>query len=304
MWQELKEDKEDWVDDWLEMPAETQFGAKLESMGCTGFGTNNIYELIAKAQYGLNWNLSDRFINKVSGTTRQGNTVDAPIDAMRKFGFLFEDEYPWNRDTFSWDDYYSTVPANKLKLAKTRLNDWEFKHEYVPIGNKEAIMNALKTSPLGGTVYAWQKNADSIYYSGGNRPNHYTVVILGYVKGKYWICGDSYPEDFQYNDNPQPSEFIKKLDWNFQFGCIKRYALIKKNNKLTLINILKKIARDIHGGFWFLKDGSKAKITDWKSMLGAIVDEIGVEKNNLTDKQLSEYSDYPFFGKNDVPSGF
>ena len=41
----------------------------------------------------------------------------------------------------------------------------------------------------------------------------------------------------------------------------------------------------------------KQKITDWVSMLGSIIDEIGVEKNNLTDEELNNMKNYKFFGK-------
>ena len=61
--------------------------------------------------------------------------------------------------------------------------------------------------------------------------------------------------------------------------------------------MFKKIARDARGGFWFLKDKKKQKITNWEAMLGAIIDEIGVEKNNLTDEQLAAFADHKFFGK-------
>lgn len=238
-----------WQTVWFALKPETQFGV-LETMGCTGYGTNNILEMIWKEQYKLDINLSDRFINKVSGTTRAGNTVDAPIDAIRKFGFLYEDEYGWDRDTFDWNDYYSAVPQDKLDLAKTRLDEWEFSHEYVP-NNPEAIKQALKTSPLGGTVHAWSKDSEGIYRDYGYSPNHFTVVILDYVEGKYWICGDSYPDDFQYKDNPEQKEFIKKLAWDFKFGCIKRYKITQKDKKKTTFLTLKKSMQD----FYYYWDG-------------------------------------------------
>ncbi len=61
--------------------------------------------------------------------------------------------------------------------------------------------------------------------------------------------------------------------------------------------MFKKISRDTKGGFWFIKDGKKQKIEDWEAMLGSIIDEIGVEKNNLTDDDLAKLPDHKFFGK-------
>lgn len=238
---ELITEKPYWLPTWNELKAETQFGAQVETMGCTGYGTANILEMIWLKQFGLKFNLSDRAINKMSGTGPNGNTVDAPIDTIRKQGFLFEEEWPWDRNKFTWNDYYAPIPADKLKLASTRLKDWGFEHEYVP-NNPEAIKQALKTSPIGGTVAAWFKGDDGIYRTYGHRLNHYTVTILDYVEGQYWICGDSYPEDYNMADNPQQPEFIKKLAWDYNFGCLKRYKIIDKRTEKSnslLFNIKK-----------------------------------------------------------------
>jgi hypothetical protein len=253
-WKEIKPDA-NWVELFLKLKAETQFGKLLETMGCTGYGTNKILQMIWFFVFNILFNISDRFTNKMSGTTKNGNTVDAPIDATRKYGFVLEEEYPWDRDTFTWEEYYKAVPKDVLAKAKARKDDWEFEHEYVPVGNKEAIKNALKTSPLGGTVPAWYKGDDGIYHDYGYTPNHWSVVIIGYKEGEYWLCGDSYPDDFQYNDNPQPQEFIKKLAWDFKFGCIKRYKITDKRDatkkKLQFLTLLTKSMEN----FYYYWDG-------------------------------------------------
>ena len=256
IWPVIKSDK-NWTDVWLQLKPETQFGARLETMGCTGYNTANILEMIWKFQYGLDINISDRALNKMSGTTRNGNTVDAPIDTIRKQGFLLENEWSWDRDSFDWNDYYASIPADKLKLANSRNEangDWEFPHEYVPVSNKDAIINALATSPLGGTVPAWYKGEDGLYHDYGYSCNHWAVVIIGYKYGEYWLCGDSYPDDFQYNDNPTQQECIKKLAWDFKFGCIKRYRIIDKRQsapKISLFTLIKNMDNFFY--YWDLK---------------------------------------------------
>lgn len=254
-----------WNDLWLSLSPETQFGANIETMGCTGYGTANILEMLLKWQYNVDFNISDRALNKMSGTTHSGNSVDAPIDTIRKKGFLLESEWPWDRETFNWNDYYSSIPTTLLEKAKKRLDEWEFKHEYVSTYNKDAIIEALKTSPLGGTVPAWYKDSNGIYHDYGYPVNHYSVVIIGYEYGKYWLCGDSYPDDFQYNDNPQQPEFIKKLDWNFRFGCLKRYKVIRKTSKkkISLIKSMNsyKAYFDQHGlHVYWVDDRGKQEI--------------------------------------------
>lgn len=266
-WDEIKSNA-DWTEVWLSLKPETQFGARVETMGCTGFGTSNILEMIWKYQYNKDINISDRALNKMSGTTRNGNSVDAPIDTIRKQGFLLEDEWNWDRETFDWDDYYKTIPSNLLAKAKTRLKEWDFEHEYISTYNKETRIEALKTSPIGGTVAAWYKGSDGLYYDYGHQVNHWSVVIIGYKLNEYWLCADSYPDDFQYNDNPQQPEFLKKLDWNFRFGCLKRYKIIAKANintslLLKLKNMFKnlKAYMDSHGlHIWYIDSRGKQEI--------------------------------------------
>ena len=209
------------------MIAESQHGLNIETMGCTGYSTNLALRLIFKAQYGLDINISDRFVNKISGTTKNGNTVDAPIDAIRHFGFLTEKEYPWDHDSFTWEEYYKEIPQNLKELALTRLNDWDFIHEYVPV-NPQILIKALETSPIVGGVYAWLKDGD-IYYDGGLPPNHLTTIIVDYEYGKYWLCADSYSNDFNYKEE-KPEMFLKKLDWNYNFRFAKRYMIIDKRD--------------------------------------------------------------------------
>lgn len=239
---------EDWVSVWLQKKGESQKGLNIETMGCTGYSTDNALGMIFKKQYGLDINISDRFVNKVSGTTKAGNSVDAPIDAIRKYGFLLESEYPWDRDTFTWDQYYSDISSDKMSLALTRLNDWDFTHEYVP-ANPDLMIKALQASPLVGGVYAWYKGDDGKYYDLGMQPNHLTDIVLGYKYGEYWICGDSYSDDYN-GDETDPNKYLKKLDWNYKFQFIKRYQIIDKRDKKKINSI------DMLDNFYYYWDGA------------------------------------------------
>jgi len=263
----IKEDA-DWMNVWLQLTPETQFGAKLETMGCTGYGTSNILEMIWLWKFNKVINISDRALNKMSGTTRQGNSVDAPIDTIRHQGFLLEEEWSWDRETFDWDNYYAAIPNSLLNKAKKRLNEWEFEHEYISTYDKNGIIEALKTSPIAGTVAAWYRGENGFYYDYGYKPNHMTVVIVGYKLNEYWICADSYPEDFNFKDNPTQQEFIKKLDWNYRFGSLKRYKISAKTNVNTsLLSKLKRMFKnlvaymDSHGlHIWYIDERGKQEI--------------------------------------------
>lgn len=198
-----------WMELFLKRAPEAQFGAKLESMGCTGFGTADIIEEQIDWKFGNNINdktinpgekinISDRGLNKMAGTTKNGNTVDTPIDTLRKKGFLLEREWGWNKDTFTWEDFYANIYAKFLNLAKQRTFFWDFKHEYVP-RNPDVMCAALETSRLGCTVYAWHRDSKTgMYTNPGFRDNHFTTILF-FDYGNKWFVGDQYPHNFDYN---------------------------------------------------------------------------------------------------------
>lgn len=76
-------------------------------------------------------------------------------------------------------------------------------------------MSALRFSPLGVSVVAWQEGSDGKFYKeSGQSDNHWTTVV-GFKKGDYWLSRDSYDGD-------------KKLDWGYNFGMVKRYTVDQK----------------------------------------------------------------------------
>lgn len=185
---------------------ERQSGRLVETMGCTGYGSNNAIEAFVLRKYGLRINLSDRALNKASNTSRSGNNINNVLDTVRKaFGAVAEVLWSWDRDTFTWDMYYSSIPKSVYDVGKNWLNFDELSYDNVAI-NPKMMMEALKYSPLVVAGYAWYSE-NGLYRSYG-RANH-CFTIVGYVEGQYWIAFDSY------------SPFVKKLAWDFQFGACK-----------------------------------------------------------------------------------
>lgn len=198
-----------------------------ETFNCTGFNTLDCIEMLFK-QNGFEKNYSDRFVGVVAGTNPAigGNDPHTVAETIRKNGLIDEEMMPFSDSLKSVEEFYSFMGVDEEKCmdeGEKWLKSWGFGHEWVFNGyveNKQAlIMEALKYSPLGVSVKAWEKGANGLFTKGkGERDNHWTCIV-GYVEGQYWIIDDSYLED------GQP---IKHLEWDYDFGFCKRYALTKK----------------------------------------------------------------------------
>ncbi len=79
-----------------------------------------------------------------------------------------------------------------------------------------ALKEALRYSPIGVAVFAWQFDFDKKVYirPKGAEDNHF-VVLFGYADGLYFQIFDSYDST------------IKHLDWNFGFERCLRYRIEK-----------------------------------------------------------------------------
>ena len=226
---------------------EIQKGRFLETLGCTGYGTLNAIELMSYFKWLMIWNKADRYTNKLSGTTKNGNSVTRVFESIRKLhGVVDEKDYPWNRDTFRWSEYYKTVPSSIINIGKAWTKQYAFNYQKIGIDHY-SIKAGLKKSPVGVGGYAWYKKGDK-YYSVGNS-NHWFIIIKQNW-GENYIILDSY------------APYIKTLDWNFKFSFARTFFLNKKElvyNK-SEIETLKNngyeyvIRGDKDGMFYEIKD--------------------------------------------------
>jgi len=113
--------------DWsgFEPRGENQFSNHQDSMACVTFSALNCIETQYKFLTGKEINFSDRFIAKLSGTTQQGNTIQKVLDTIRKYGLVLETEWP-TPASFSWDEYYATIPPEVLAKARKFTIGYEF----------------------------------------------------------------------------------------------------------------------------------------------------------------------------------
>jgi hypothetical protein len=203
--------------DWSEyLPIEEcQRGYYVETQACVSFSALNVLETLFKRKFHKEVNFSDRFLAKVSGTTKNGNTFTNVAEAIRKYGLVYEEDWSWNRATFTWDEFYLMPDTQVFQKANEWRQNYEVKYEWV-IPLPEKLMDALKYAPLQIGVYAWDKKEGDIYLR-TEKPQNHAVVLFGYEKGKYWKIFDTY------------SNYIKFLAWNFSFtGAIKFSLNLKK----------------------------------------------------------------------------
>jgi hypothetical protein len=132
---------------------ERQNSVYMDSMACVTFSALNSLESQLRAHIGyqrlpvktikalkdrgyfnehLEFNLSDRFTAKMSGTTRKGNYFTNVWDSIRKHGALPEADWPYKQD-FNWDNYYSEIPQALKTKALDFLNFFEVKYEWIPV---------------------------------------------------------------------------------------------------------------------------------------------------------------------------
>ena len=208
-------------------PAERQNKRNVDVMACVTFSLFNVIEFLAFYKWGEKWDESDRYVAKMSNTTRNGNSMRQVIDTLRKIsGSVPEEDYPFS-DFLDWNKYYQSVPKNIIEKGQTWLKRYEVNYQAV-LNNSKMMMEALKYSPLWVAGFAWAKSGE--YYRSWGRTNH-AFTIVGYKEGEYWLAFDSY------------SPFIKKLAWDYNFAYAKSISIKKKDiefNKAGLKDLREK----------------------------------------------------------------
>jgi hypothetical protein len=116
------------------------------------------------------------------------------------------------------EQFYSPKPMTRNFLSEALpdfIYSYLFKHDWISDNSliqAEKLMEALKYSPIGIGVYAWQLNGEYYVRPQGAKDVHWTL-LYGYKEGKYWKIFDSYEGN------------LKKLAWDFGFTMAKRYII-------------------------------------------------------------------------------
>jgi hypothetical protein len=147
---------------------------------------------------------SDAFVAIISETTREGNSLKSPLDAVRKHGLVPKHKLPlekWMR----WADFHNPHRITDelidlgAEFAKRFYINYEkvYEVDYVPLLKKDALIVA---------GYAWSTPKQGVYPRSDNDPNH-AFILFGLPA---YLAFDNYVD-------PYDNDFIKQLapDSNF-----------------------------------------------------------------------------------------
>lgn len=199
------------------LPPDEVQNLAMEPMACVTFALLNCVEILERRIFGTTTNWSDRFLAKLSKTTRRGNDPHKVAETLRDKGCVYESDLPYTTEIDTWEKFYAPIPFQLEVDAQVKFKGkYKFGHQWVR-PDASSMMAALTCSPLTVGVYAWTFDPKTGY---AIRPTGFDsthdTVIYGYVLNKYWKCLDTY--DMTH----------KKVEWNFGFEMLKEYTLDKK----------------------------------------------------------------------------
>lgn len=146
---------------------------------------------------------SDRFVAMNANTTRQGNSLKAPLEAIRKQGLIPKSHLPAN-SLMTWNDYHDKrdITTAMRKLGKEFARRFTVRYERV---YATAFKHLLTKYMIDTGGYAWPQPVNGIYEKSDIPANHAFMVYM--------------PEYFMF-DNYKDSvdgDWIKQLspDYNF-----------------------------------------------------------------------------------------
>ena len=146
---------------------------------------------------------SDAFNAILSGTTRQGNSLKAPLESIRKDGLIPKKMLPLE-SSMTWEDYHSPERITKeMKyLGSQFAYTFTINYEIVYVNDFEKW---LQTDLINVAGYAWPQPVEGVY----PRVNYPFNHAFAAYRPKYFIF-DNYIDSFD-------GDFIKHLatDYNF-----------------------------------------------------------------------------------------
>lgn len=244
---EEREPGGDWESD---LPAEEkQFNDGGDSMSCVTFAELNGIETqefsFLKALNVPNaTEYSDRWIAKMSGTTREGNYLWKVADTIRKFGLVKESSYPKPPSPWTWEQYHADIPeplgSKLIAEGQEWLKKWDVKYESIDF-NKESLMRHLKMAPLtvvtpGHAILNFKTTKDIVSYFDTYPPHKKTVSdVIQAIKVVLYKKELSVPDewllvDLKYGDTGRQVEKLKdaliKLGWGYDFIDGKRVEIL------------------------------------------------------------------------------
>ena len=197
-----------WMND---LPEEETQIKQTETSNCTSFAFTNAIEVLLPvihlADKGINY--SDRALGISAETFPPGNSIQKVADTIRNKGLAIERLLPFDDTIKTPKEYYDK--SKMTVLVNAMMKEWKnalnFQYEWVynssaPLRDKQdGMIEALKFSPVAGSVYAWVEDNGFYVRPSGVQDTHLTCYV-GYVPNSHWWVFDSYPP------------FIKKIPFD------------------------------------------------------------------------------------------
>lgn len=147
--------------------------------------------------------IADAFGAIKSGTTRTGNSIKAPLEATRKYGFVPKSLMPTIK-TMTWEQYHNpnriTPEIESLGMESTKRFPFRYEKVY-----QRRFLELLKKDVFGTGGYAWPIPQNGEYPRIEYRANHAFMVFK-----KEYYAFDTYVD-------PVDGDFIKKLTSDYKF---------------------------------------------------------------------------------------
>lgn len=206
--------------DWTKVQIKEKIQNKngCESMACVSFALSNILKYLAKVQWNEDWDLSERYMAKMTNTTTSGNSMTYVLDQVRKVcGVVNESEWPWTTES-TWASFYSSIPKNIIAKGQNWTKKYLLNYSVV-VQNKQMMNEVLKRSPLYVCGYAWAKGSDGMYHSWGRANHCFDGVLIKINTDGSYVIKDSYPDE--------NGSYFKTLAPDYLFGAIFSLTLVK-----------------------------------------------------------------------------
>jgi hypothetical protein len=147
---------------------------------------------------------SDRFIEILSGTTKAGNSLKAPLQAIRDYGLIPKTMFPLDK-SLSFEEYYdrSKITQQMRDLGQEFSRRFTINYEQV---QQVHFGDLIKDDMICVGGYAWPDPSPNGEYPRVSYPmNH---AFLFYKSPRYYIF-----DNYNYQDPEQ--DWIKKLASNY-----------------------------------------------------------------------------------------
>jgi hypothetical protein len=163
------------------------FETQKNTTGCVSFSRLNCAETLAKRE-GLSFNLSDRHLFVLSGTTKSGNNLNAVSEAFRTLGIVREEYFTWKEGQLEdpsghWQEIFDTslIPADARRY---------FGGNHSWVNGKENMKSALAFSPLQIAIGVGETYGDDLIKN-PKEITAYHCIMLYYISDKGYHIYDS-----------------------------------------------------------------------------------------------------------------